>query len=48
MDTFIWLATGTGSCEHGKEPSGSIKCVEFLEWFRVCGPSRTTLLQGVA
>jgi hypothetical protein len=21
-----------GSCEHGNEPSGSIKCWEFLEW----------------
>jgi hypothetical protein len=21
-----------GSCEHGNEPSGSIKCSEFLEW----------------
>jgi len=21
----------TGSCEHGNEPSGSIKCGEFLE-----------------
>jgi hypothetical protein len=21
-----------GSCEHGNEPSGSIKCWEILEW----------------
>jgi hypothetical protein len=21
-----------GSCEYGNEPSGSIKCWEFLEW----------------
>jgi hypothetical protein len=21
-----------GSCEHGNEPSGSIKCLEVLEW----------------
>jgi hypothetical protein len=23
-----------GSCEHGNEPSGSIKCWEFVEWLR--------------
>jgi hypothetical protein len=23
-----------GSCEHGDEPSGSIKCSEILEWLR--------------
>jgi hypothetical protein len=23
-----------GSCEHGIEPSGSIKCWEVLEWMR--------------
>jgi hypothetical protein len=29
---FIWLRIGTvvGSCEHGNEDSGSIKCGEFL------------------
>jgi hypothetical protein len=28
----IWLTgTGGGSCERGDEPSGSIKCGEFLE-----------------
>jgi len=28
-----WLRIGTvaGTCEHGKEPSDSIKCGEFLE-----------------
>jgi hypothetical protein len=28
---FVWLWTGTseGSCEHGNEPSGSIKCLEI-------------------
>jgi hypothetical protein len=24
-----------GSCEHGNEPSGSIKCGEFLDWLSV-------------
>jgi hypothetical protein len=30
---LIWLRTGTsgGPCEHGNEPSGSIKCREILE-----------------
>jgi hypothetical protein len=27
----IWLRIETGSCECGDEPSGSIKCGEFLE-----------------
>jgi hypothetical protein len=28
----IWLTIGTsGFCEHGNEPSGSIKCWEVLE-----------------
>jgi hypothetical protein len=26
----IWLGIGTGSCECGNEPSGSIKCGKFL------------------
>jgi hypothetical protein len=26
------IRTSGGSCEHGNEPSGSIKCWEFLEW----------------
>jgi hypothetical protein len=31
---LIWLRIGTqvaGSCEHGNEPLGSIKCGEFLD-----------------
>jgi hypothetical protein len=31
---LIWLrigSNGEGSCEHGNEPSGSIKCSEVLE-----------------
>jgi hypothetical protein len=30
---LIWLRIGTngGSCEHGNEPTGSIKCWEVLE-----------------
>jgi hypothetical protein len=30
---FIWLRIGTseGSCEHGNDPLGSIKCWEILE-----------------
>jgi hypothetical protein len=30
---FIWLRIGTvaGSCEHGNETSGSIKCGKFLD-----------------
>jgi hypothetical protein len=27
----MWLRRGTGCCEYGDEPSGSIKCGEFLE-----------------
>ena len=23
-----------GACEYGNEPSGSIKCGEFLDWMR--------------
>ena len=32
----IWLRLGqvAGCYEYGDEPSGSIKCGEFLEWFR--------------
>jgi hypothetical protein len=31
---LMWLRIGTveGSCEHGNEPSGSIKYWEVLEW----------------
>jgi len=28
---LIWLMIGTGSCEWGNEPLGSIKCGEFLD-----------------
>jgi hypothetical protein len=28
---LIWLRIGIGSCEHGNEPSGSIKSWEILE-----------------
>jgi hypothetical protein len=28
--------TVDGSCEHGSEPSGSIKCWEILEWLSDC------------
>jgi hypothetical protein len=28
---FIWLKTSADSCEHGNEPSGSIKCWVVLE-----------------
>jgi hypothetical protein len=33
---LIWLRKGqmAGSCVYGDEPSGSIKCGEFLEWLR--------------
>jgi len=27
-----WLRMGTGEC--GNEPSGSIKCREFLDWLK--------------
>jgi hypothetical protein len=31
---ILWIdlaQIGTGSCEYGDEPSGSVKCGEFLE-----------------
>jgi hypothetical protein len=28
---LIWLRIGAGCCECGNEPSGSIKCGEFLD-----------------
>jgi hypothetical protein len=38
-----------GTCEYGKEPSGSIKCGEFLDWLqRLLSCSRRTLLHGVS
>jgi len=35
---LIWLRIGTVgiSCECGNEPSGSIKCGEFLDQLRIC------------
>jgi hypothetical protein len=32
-----------GSCESGNEPSGSIKCSKFLEWFALTAASRVVL-----
>jgi hypothetical protein len=32
-----------GSCEHGNEPSGSVKCWEFLEWLHNCAASQGAL-----
>jgi hypothetical protein len=32
---WLWIRPETGSCEHGNEPSGSIKCFEF-EWQTNC------------
>jgi hypothetical protein len=31
---FVWIRMGTsgGPCDHGNEPSGSIKCWKLLEW----------------
>jgi hypothetical protein len=37
---FNWLRIErpvAGSCEHGNESSGSIKCWEFLVWLSDCG-----------
>jgi hypothetical protein len=35
-------------CECGNEPSGSIKCGEFLDYLRPVSFSRRTLLHGVS
>jgi hypothetical protein len=32
-----------GSCEHGNETSGSIKCGEFLDWLNVLLASQERL-----
>jgi hypothetical protein len=34
---LVWLRIGTveGSCQHRNEPSGSIKCWEFLEQLHI-------------
>jgi hypothetical protein len=38
-----------GTCEYGKELSGSIKCGEFLDWLqRLVSFSSRTLLYGVS
>jgi hypothetical protein len=29
---LIWLKIVAGACEHSNEPSGSIKCGEFLDY----------------
>jgi len=31
---WLRIGTGGGTCECGNEPSGSIKCGEFLDWLR--------------
>jgi hypothetical protein len=36
-----------GTCECGNEPSGSIKCWEFLDYCKPVGFSRRTLLRVV-
>jgi hypothetical protein len=33
---FTHVQLMAGSCECDNEPSGSIKCVEFLDWLRPC------------
>jgi hypothetical protein len=35
---LIWLriGTGEGACDCGNEPSGAIKCGEFLDWLGSC------------
>jgi hypothetical protein len=38
------MGTGVGSCEHGNEPSGSMKDGEFLELVVIFA---RTLLRGV-
>jgi hypothetical protein len=37
-----------GPCEHGNEPSGSIKCWELLNGYATGGFSRRTQLHGVS
>jgi hypothetical protein len=36
-----------GFCEQGYAPSGSIKSLQFLEWLKNFGLSRSTWLRGV-
>jgi hypothetical protein len=37
----------SGSCEHRNEPSGSIKCQEFLDWLSVILASQKGLYSMV-
>jgi hypothetical protein len=37
----------TGCCEHGNEPSGSLKGGEFLDYLNVCQLLKRDLLHGV-
>ena len=34
LTALMWLGVGTGCCEDGNEPSGSIKFREFSVWMR--------------
>jgi hypothetical protein len=49
MGWIFWLRIGTGAefCECGNEPSGSIKCRNFLTSWVPFSFSGKTLLQGV-
>jgi hypothetical protein len=40
--------TAAGSCEHGNEPSGSIKLVKFIDQLDDYQFSRRTLLHGIS
>lgn len=37
-----------GSCEHGSEPSGAVKCREFLDYLGPVSLPRRNLLHGVS
>jgi len=37
-----------GTCEYGDEPSGSIKCVEFLDCLQPVSCSRRTVLYAAS
>ena len=34
IDSWLRIGTGGGHYERGNNPSGSIKCGEFLDWLR--------------
>ena len=36
------------ACECGNEPSGSVKCGEFLDWLKLVSFSKRTLHHGVS